>query len=199
MTTYLGRIAFDLFCESIGAQAEWDDCCSSSQKAWNDAANELLLKMVVSPEFYSLLKTEINAIRSDLFQSNLPVLQSRDFLYKQINTLANELQTERQLVEDQRSLFRQKMEECKIPDDDDTPIDKKWMQQFFFSLYVKIPSGREIEFDTWGHEWFAWILPLLGAAFQERQRLCVLKTRGDLRRLLKCLGVTDWEETEDYE
>lgn len=198
MSNYLGRMAFDQFCDSIGAQAEWDDCCASRQAAWNSSANELLLKMVRSPEFYALLKAEIASVKTGLYQSNQPILQSREFLYQQINSLAEELRIERELVDQQRRTYSGWLKDHHIPEDTEEPLQKEWMQTYFFSLSVKLPSGADIEFDTWGNDWYAWITDL--NLLHQRRRLCILKTRGDFRRLLQCFGVKDWErEDEDYD
>lgn len=195
----IGPLAYELFCDAIGAQSEWDWLELPQKELWEVSAYEWLRSNITSAEFYKLLKAEMDVIAIGQQQKDwkLPVLQSRDFLYKQIQSLTEQLQQERELVEQQRRTYSGWLKDHQIPEDTEEPLQKEWMQTYFFSLSVKLPSGAEIEFDTWGNDWYAWITDL--NLLHQRRRLCLLKTRGDFRRLLQCFGIKDWECEENYD
>lgn len=194
----IGQVAYEIFCDSIGAHSQWEELDSGRHQAWEIATAEFLLRNITATTFYSSLKTEMERVAGGRVTDwKLPILQSRDFLYKQIQSLTEQLQQERELVDRQRGTYCGWLKDHHIPEDTEAPLQKEWMQTYFFSLSVKLPSGANIEFDTWGNDWYAWITDL--NLLHQRRRLCLLKTRGDFRRLLQCFGVKDWECEENYD
>lgn len=189
-----GQFAFTAFVESIGIVAEWSDLTVERQAIWDFATDEWIRKNIRSSSFYTLLQSEMEGLTKGIY-STLPVSPlrlSREWLVDQANQLMFRLHAAEQEVK------RLKPFEESHNDDDSEPFDEKFLRSKIWpSTAVKLPTGHSIEFDQFDNQWWAFMIDGR-AEWHERRKLCTVTTRGDFRRLMKCLGVT-LEEPEYYE